>query len=130
MEHRISAVKLTAKGVEAAKPGRSRIEIPDQVVVGLYLVVQPSGAKAWAVRYRIDGKPKKFTLGPFPRIELATAREAARRALELVEHGIDPATQREEQKAEEARRRASTFEAAATQFVEIYAKKNQPRLGR
>lgn len=120
-------MKLTAKGVEAAKPGPSRIEIPDQVVVGLYLVVQPSGAKAWAVRYRIDGKPKKFTLGPFPRIELAAAREAARQALALVDRGSDPAEQREEQKAEEARLRASTFEAIAAQFVELYARTRQPR---
>lgn len=27
-----------------------RLEVPDGALVGLYLVVQPSGAKSWAVR--------------------------------------------------------------------------------
>ena len=62
---------LNTKLVETAKPdpGR-RIEIPDGALAGLYLVVQPTGAKSWAVRYRHDGKPTKLTLGPYPRLPL------------------------------------------------------------
>ncbi|HEX2256291.1 MAG TPA: hypothetical protein VHG92_06255 [Afifellaceae bacterium] len=37
---------LTAKAVEQAKPGAARREIPDGLLPGLYLVVQPSGAKS------------------------------------------------------------------------------------
>lgn len=120
-------MKLTAKSVEAAKPADRRREIPDEIVTGLYLLVQPSGAKSWAIRYRLDGKPKKFTIGPFPRIELAAAREAARHALELVARGIDPAMHRESERREEERQRANSFEAVARQFVEMYAKAHQPR---
>ena len=43
-------MSLTSKAVEAAKAGPSRREIPDRD--GLFLIVQPSGAKSWAFRYR------------------------------------------------------------------------------
>jgi hypothetical protein len=33
---------------------------------GLYLVLQPSGARAWAVRYRADVTAKKQMIGSFP----------------------------------------------------------------
>ena len=49
--------RLTIKSVETAGPSRDRREIPDGYVKGLYLIVQPSGAKSWAVRYRTaDGR--------------------------------------------------------------------------
>src|SRR3546814_10192043 len=63
-EHLIMAKNLTTKDVENVKPGTARKEIPDALLPGLYLVVQPSGAKSWAVRYRHGGKPRKLTLGP------------------------------------------------------------------
>jgi hypothetical protein len=65
------ATKLTAISVENAKPRVDpktgelmRTEISDGGCAGLYLVVQPSGAKSWALRYRFAGAPKKLTLGP------------------------------------------------------------------
>ena len=57
------AKALTQLAVKAAKPGRERIEIPDGACTGLYLVVQPSGVKSWALRYRFNGTPKKLTIG-------------------------------------------------------------------
>ncbi len=54
---------LTVRTLETIKPGAARREIPDTVCPGLYLVVQPSGAKSWAVRYRANGRPRKHTLG-------------------------------------------------------------------
>lgn len=86
---------LTAKAVEKIQPDAARRrEIPDGLVPGLYLVVQPSGVKSWALRYRANGKSVKFTLGRFPAIELARARERAREALEAVAKGGDPAAEK------------------------------------
>src|SRR3954469_21458227 len=85
---------LTALFVERAKPTASRIEIPDGLLTGLYLVVQPSGAKSWAVRYRHAGKPKKLTLGAFPVLDLREARAEAKTALQIVAKGDDPAAQK------------------------------------
>jgi integrase len=55
---------LTAVGVKNARPGDKRREIADHTP-GLRLVVQPSGGKSWALRFRgRDGRPVKLTLGP------------------------------------------------------------------
>jgi Arm DNA-binding domain len=59
---------LTVKRIESAEATPTRHEIPDGLLVGLYLVVQPSGAKSFAVRYRYAGQPRKLTLGAFPAI--------------------------------------------------------------
>lgn len=81
---------LTTRTVEAAKPADKRQELPDPGLSGLYLVVQPSGAKSWALRYRYAGKPRKLTLGKWPVMGLAAARAAASEAIEAVERGNDP----------------------------------------
>jgi hypothetical protein len=47
---------------------KKRREIPDGKIGGLYLIVQSSGAKSWAVRYRVDGAPRKLTIGPYPAV--------------------------------------------------------------
>ena len=86
---------LTAKAIEKFQPDpERRREVPDGLLPGLYLVVQPSGAKSWAVRYRANGKPAKLTLGRFPAIKLSKARELARDNLEAVAKGSDPAAEK------------------------------------
>jgi Arm domain-containing DNA-binding protein len=50
-------VKLTDAYVRNVKPAYYRQELPDAVLPGMYLIVQPSGARSWAVRYRHEGRP-------------------------------------------------------------------------
>lgn len=85
------AKALTARAVEATKPTEVRKEIPDGGLSGLYLVVQPTGKKSWALRYRFENKPRKMTLGRCGVLNLAAARDAARVALGVLDGGIDPA---------------------------------------
>ena len=89
------AKALTQLGVKAAKPARDRIEecTQDGGCTGLYLVVQPSGVKSWALRYRFNGTPKKLTLGRADRegaLSLASARRTAIDARHRLEQGADP----------------------------------------
>ena len=89
--------QLTAIAVAAAKPkyragAPIRTEIHDRGCPGLYLIVQPSGAKSWALRYRIAGKSRKLTLGA--ELNLAAARVAATQAKERIELGDDPAAEK------------------------------------
>jgi integrase len=85
-------VTLTDRVVQQAKARDARVEISDAVLPGLYLIVQPTGAKSWAVRYRIGRRTRKLTLaGRYPVLSLAKAREAARVALESISAGKDPA---------------------------------------
>ena len=86
------AKALTAAAVDRFKANpEKRQEIPDGLLSGLYLVVQPSGAKSWAVRYRYAGKPCKLTVGSYPAFDLAAARREAKEALQQVQLGADPA---------------------------------------
>jgi integrase len=114
---------LTARSVENTKPDPSRrLEIPDGALPGFYLVVQPSGAKSWAVRYRVAGKPKKFTLGPYPRLLLGDARDLARSALRLASEGRDPAALRTIAELEAEASTRLRFGAVVAEFIERYAK--------
>ena len=64
---------LTDLSVKGAKPRKGegdqllRNEVPDGGLPGFYLIVQPSGKKSWAVRYRYQRQARKFTIGPYPR---------------------------------------------------------------
>lgn len=104
-----------------------REEIPDGKIAGLYLVVQPTGAKSWAVRYRAAGKPRKLTIGPYPGIDLATARKRAQEALGSVAKGDDPALEKKAaREAQRAEKRAALdlVETVVDSFIERYAKPN------
>ena len=47
---------------QPAVPATGAARCPDPGCAGLYVVVQPSGKKSFAVRYRFDGRPHKLTL--------------------------------------------------------------------
>jgi len=84
-------MKLTAATVEKMQPGDRRQEIPDSLCTGLYLTVQPSGKKGWQVRYRHGGVHRRMSLGAYPVLTLADARQRARDALAAASEGRDPA---------------------------------------
>ena len=109
--------KLTIKGVEAVQPLRARQEIPDALLPGLYFIVQPSGAKSWAVRYRHAGRPRKHTLGPYPLLDLKAAREAGAKALRAVAEGRDPAH-------EKLLSLSGSVKSAVARFLEQHVKRN------
>ena len=104
----------------------TRREVPDGKISGLYLVLQPSGAKSWALRFRTAGKPAKLTLGPYPSLDLANARRKAQEALGEVASGENPAAKkkaaREAQKA--ANSTADRVETVAASFIDKYVKRN------
>ena len=81
---------LTQLGIAKFKATSLRRELPDGGMTGLYLIVQPSGSKSFALRYRHSGRSKKLTLGKYPQMSLLQARERAREALESISYGEDP----------------------------------------
>jgi integrase len=104
----------------------ARREVPDGRITGLYLVLQPSGAKSWALRYRAAGKPAKLTLGPYPALDLANARRRAQEALGELASGKNPAA--EKKAAREAQKAANStgdrVETVAASFIQKYVKRN------
>lgn len=104
---------LSAKEVEHLAATEARQEVPVGTPAGLYLVVQSSGAKSWAMRYRWHGKPRKLTLGAYPDVTLAVARSRAQAAVDGLDDGIDPAAV----KAEEEARQPDTCESVADEWI-------------
>lgn len=117
---------LSAGGILKIKAKGSRQEIPDEGAAGLHLVVQPSGAKSFALRFRRpNGKRAKVTLGPFnpdeqvgePRIgaplTLAAARSLAGQLNLERKRGGDLVA---EQRVQRQRRRLNITEAEAHSF--------------
>ena len=118
---------LTARTVETIKAGPKRREIADELLPGLYLVVQPTGAKSWAVRYRIAGRPRKHTLDAYPAIDLKAARDLASEALRAVAKGRDPGREKLESRVVAP----DTVAAVVRQFVELHCRRhNRPRHAR
>jgi hypothetical protein len=76
-------------------PAGKRIEIFDQKITGLVLRVSEQGRKTWVVRYRTEnGRQPRFTIGTYPTLKLADARDEALKLLAQVKTGDDPASQR------------------------------------
>jgi integrase len=108
--------RLTALSIENLKPGAARKEIPDGK--GLYLVLQPSGRKGFAVRYRNGaGKPCKLTLGSWPAVSLVAARAAAAAALVEVDRGHDPGETKQAAKAKAEAAAADTVRAVCDTYM-------------
>src|SRR5262249_21836552 len=107
---------FTDIAIKNLKPATVRREIPDPGARGLYVVVQPSGHKGFAVRFRFDGKPKKLSLG---NITLSAARKAAAHALHEVKEGRDPTATKRATKAERKTIEANTFAAIADKYFAI-----------
>jgi integrase len=99
---------LTTKQVEHMKPHAERYEVPAGDPKGLFLVVQKTGSKSWALRYRWLGKPRKLTFRDgYPAMGLAAARAEAHAALALLNEGKDPAAAQAEVIAVEKPRQES-----------------------
>jgi len=101
----LDAVPLSARKVATAGPGRHGDGR------GLLLVVRPSGARSWILRYQLGGRRRDLGLGPWPEVSLAEARDRAIAARRLVKAGRDPI-------AERRRPQGMTFKAAAEALIE------------
>lgn len=98
---------------------------------GLSLQITSAGGKAWQYRYRVSGKPGVFTIGKYPAVGLADARDAHRAARWLVERGIHPLefvnAEIARAAAEEAAKATGTFRAVAKRWMDQTAAALSPR---
>jgi len=87
---------------------------------GMYLEIQPSGAKCWRLQYTRPGIGGRntFSLGVYPRIGLAQARKLRDQALGDIALGIDPVYKRKEDKAAKVRAANNTFQKMAEQWLD------------
>lgn len=91
-------MKLTNAKVQSAKPAAKQYSMADGR--GLSLYVMPCGSKLWRYRYRWRGKATMLSLGAYPDVPLAEARERHIDARRLLAAGINPTEQRRAELAE------------------------------
>ena len=72
---------------------------------GLSLLVQPSDVGWWRLRYWIDGRENRLSLGTYPETKLREARERRDASKKMIADGTDPSEARKAGKAERGRQR-------------------------
>ena len=89
---------------------------------GLYLLVTPSGGKLWRYKYRFDGKEKLLSIGAYPDVSLASARERRDAARKLIasDPPIDPSENKKTTKAKKIANTTNTFELWAVKWAKSY----------
>jgi len=106
---------LTNTAIKNVKPAEKSFRMFDEK--GLYLEVAPSGGKWWRFKYRYAGKEKRLSLGTYPDVSLANARERRDAARKLLAQGTDPGAARKEEQAISADD-ARTFGVVALEWYE------------
>jgi len=80
---------------------------------GLYIETSVAGGKYWRWRYTFGGKEKRLSLGAWPDVSLAEAREKCDDFRKLLRRGIDPGAQVDRRRGDNA----ITFRAVAAEFI-------------
>ncbi|NOE32174.1 site-specific integrase [Ruegeria sp. HKCCD7318] len=103
--------KLTSRYVATVTaPGPKRLEVYDQTLSGFGLRVSLAGRKTWFCSPRVDGRVRRLTIGTYPALSLADARQKAQEQLRNAQLGLEPEP------------KADTLGDVVPQFVELYAK--------
>lgn len=105
---------LTNVSIQSAKPKDKPYKLFDGG--GMYLEVAPSGSKWWRLKYRIDGKEKRISLGTYPEISLKDARERRGLARKQLANGVDPSASRKAAKVARVSECTNTLEAVAREW--------------
>ena len=104
-------IKFTNRTLITLKPSLGKqTDYWDASMPGFGLRVSPAGGKAFICMYQYHGEKRRQTLGRFPSLSLADAREQAQAIAGRVAKGADP---RAEAKAEKA---AETFAELAERY--------------
>lgn len=115
---KVNKIRLTDQyliNVHAAVRGRRYLY--DEVVPGLVVQITESGRKSWQVYKTFQRKPVRFTLGVFPIMSVAEARQAAIEVLAGMSRGIHP-----QEKRRTATAQAVTYREIFQRYFEEHLK--------
>ena len=83
-------VHLTDRTIRSLKTDKDREMFWDDVLTGFGVRVTRQSKKTFILRYRLNGKRPRMTLGTYPPLGLAEARVKARSILVQTDEGFDP----------------------------------------
>ncbi len=109
--------KLNISAIKSAKAENKPYRLSDGK--GLFLLVNPNGAKWWRFHYRFQNKQKTLSMGVFPEVGLAKARDKISEARQLLADGMDPSEKRKESKSHSI----NNFKAVALKWIELKSNK-------
>ncbi|MHB8092774.1 MAG: tyrosine-type recombinase/integrase [Syntrophales bacterium] len=112
MPKRITAI--SEMQIKKAKPKTTEYKLFDGG--GLYLTVTPSGGKLWRLKYRFNDKESRLSLGIYPDVSLADARQRREDARRLLANGVDPGAVKKAQKQAQTEE-TETFELIAREWI-------------
>jgi integrase len=107
--------------IDKTKPQAKSVRLSDGR--GMYLEISPAGGKWWRFKYRFAGKERRISLGVYPDVPLAAAREKREEARRQVAAGIDPGEQRKAAKVALVESTENTFEAIAREWFGLFSTK-------
>jgi integrase len=116
---------LTELEVRKAKTSDRPYKLSDSG--GLHLSVMPSGGKLWRWKYRFEGAEKLMSLGKYPEISLALARERHAEARRLLATGTDPMGKRKAEKTIELSQTEGSFQKVSELWLEHWQEGKSPR---
>ncbi|MDX1070472.1 tyrosine-type recombinase/integrase [Sinorhizobium medicae] len=97
--------------------GKDRLELRDNDEPGLLFRVTKSGARSWSIRYlNAAGEHRRKTIGPFPSVGLAKARELARKIKGEVASKVDVVGVEKQTKVDAQRRRMNRLSGLADAY--------------
>ncbi|HHZ6988973.1 TPA: tyrosine-type recombinase/integrase [Klebsiella michiganensis] len=110
---------LTDVKVKTAKPKEKPYKLTDGG--GMYLLINANGSKYWRMKYRFAGKEKMLSIGVYPDVSLADAREKRSEARKILSAGGDPSEVKKEEKIAQQMSQKNTFEAVAREWHQTKA---------
>lgn len=113
-------MQFTDKLIKNLKPRTTAYDVREKTGEGFTIRVMPSGCKSWIFFYHADGKKRRMTLGKYPALGLADARQLHRSALATLASGKDPALLQQLERTQA--RTAQTLGELATEYLEKWAK--------
>jgi integrase len=108
-------MSLKPAEIRDALPKKTPYKLADEK--GLFLLVQPSGAKLWRLKYRVHKIERKLSLGRFPDVSLKQARDKRDEARREVQAGGDPAAAKRREKLVGAIAHGTTFKLVADEYI-------------
>ena len=116
--------KFTDAFLRSLKPRSTMYRVWDKSYSGLCVHVTPNGVLSFKIAYTFNGKLRWFTVGRYPSVGIAFARQKCRKVLEAAVDGRDLQAEKVVARQSPDPDQGETLAAVAEMYVERWAKLN------